>query len=222
MKKKFLCRYLYRCQCLSNRLSAMQNKLMLFVGKKICMQNFKHATSKALLQPRSKSVKEDYHYNYLVSLFCIVPFEVSFKVFSSVELGRCPVWACFQHNYGEISVQSHESWRFMVCFNRPPPCSQLSYLSALLYIRPNVYFLFCFVFGCVLMCITVVLLIMQKMEKKINCSQKIQKHPSKDVYSNILHRLEIDFLIRLLFFPYKVWKSTEDAKFWFIGHALAP
>lgn len=52
-----------------------------------------------------------------------------------------------------------------VFFNRPLPCSDLSYLSALLYIRPRLFFFF-FFFGCVLVLITVVLLVMQKKGQK--------------------------------------------------------
>lgn len=51
-----------------------------------------------------------------------------------------------------------------VFFNRPLPCSDLSYLSALLYIRPRLFFFF--FFGCVLVFITVVLLVMQKKGQK--------------------------------------------------------
>lgn len=101
-------------------------------------------------------------------------------------------------------------------FNRPPPCSDLSYLSALLYIRPKVFFVL--FFGCVLMCIMVVLLKMQKKEKKIETALK--KDSEASIQRHVLwylHRLETDFLLRFLSAG-----STEDAYFWFIGHALAP
>lgn len=78
-----------------------------------------------------------------------------------------------------------ESQCFMSVFDRPPLCSDLSYLSALLYISKVVLFFWqCFdvYCGCVASD--------AKERKKINCSKKTLKHPSKDVYSDIFTDLK--------------------------------
>lgn len=139
----------------------------------------------------------DYYCNNLVSLFWILPFKVSFQVHSSRESGKCPALACFQHDCGVLPQNSLMNHNVSWCvFNRPPPCSDLSYLSALLYIRPKVFFVL--FFGCVLMCITVVLLKMQKKEKKLKL---LLKDSAASIQRHVLwylHRLEILFLLRFL------------------------